>query len=148
MQEISLSVDLLAASRRSETLRNVPEEQMKRDVANYLRFLKLVQIHGGPLAPTREIDQVWHLHMLHSVAYQQDCMRLFGRTLDHDGGFGSVPEELPILGKVFERTARLWKERFGESYVAGCEDAMEKCWHDCQSRCWHACSSESRAPVE
>ena len=33
------------------------------------------------LAPTREIDHMWHLHMLHPRAYQDDCQRVFGSVL-------------------------------------------------------------------
>lgn len=141
MSDITLSVDLVAASRRSEALSAIPIDLIQQHVADYLRFLTIVLRHGGPVAPTREIDQIWHLHMLHPVAYQEDCMRLFGRILDHDGGFGSIPEERPLLGRVFERTAALWEAEFDEPYVKGQDGSMEKCWHDCAGRCHHACKS-------
>lgn len=132
-----ISIDLVEAARRSETLKAQPVEDLRRNARDYERFLNLVKRHGGPVAPTRAIDEMWHLHMLHPVAYFNDCTRLFGRILDHDGGFGTDPAERPILGRVFARTAALWKKEFGVPYVA----VVEKCWHDCKSRCWHACSS-------
>lgn len=136
-----VSIDLVKAALRSETMKQIPEDELRRDAVAYERFLELARRHPGPLAPTRAIDQMWHLHMLHPVAYHADCMRLFGRILDHDGGFGSVGEERPILGRVFERTARLWELQFSEPYVKDPGATLESCWHDCESRCWHACSS-------
>ena len=94
------------------------------------------------MAPTRDIDMVWHLNMLSPVAYHRDCMAYLGRILDHDSGFGQTPEEVVILSGVFAETARRWEEAFGEPYVAGA-DGGTRCWHDCQDRCWHACKSES-----
>jgi hypothetical protein len=79
-------------------------------------------------------------------AYYEDCQRLFGGILDHDGGFGQEPSELPILKATFEQTAALWEAEYGEPYFACGEstDATEKCWHDCQSRCWHACKNSAQ----
>jgi hypothetical protein len=84
---------------------------------------------------------MWHLHMLAPRAYLEDCQRLLGHILDHDGGFGNKPEEAPVLANTFRRTARLWDATYGESYVENTEGGATKCWHDCQSRCWHACKS-------
>ena len=147
MHQSVISVDLVAAARRSEDLHHESDQSLQRAVEDYGRFLRLAQKHSGPLAPTRAVDQMWHLHMLHPVAYHRDCIRLFGHILDHDGGFGSVPEERPALGAAFERTARLWREAYGTSYADGAGASMESCWHDCQSRCWHACSSKDDVSV-
>jgi hypothetical protein len=145
--QLTLSIDLVQAARRSETLRHLTAADSARQIRAHERFLLLTQRHGGPVAPTREIDEIWHLHMLHPVAYHADCTRLFGRILDHDGGFGTEPEERPVLGKVFARTAALWQAEFGEPYVATLGAAptdveLQNCLHDCSNRCWHACSSK------
>ena len=105
-----------------------------------------MRIPKAKLAPTRDIDLFWHMHMLSPLAYYKDCMMQFGKILDHDGGFGKGHGELPVLRKVFARTAELWEAEYGEPY---CEDGkwikevvMTDCWHDCQDRCWHACAEE------
>ena len=95
------------------------------------------------LKPTEEIDLFWHLHMLSPVAYVRDCQRLFGFVLDHDGGFGKEPAELPVLKEVFLQTAERWVAAFGVPYRDDGLDAqasVTSCWHDCSGRCWHACS--------
>lgn len=145
MEQSIISVDLLAAARRSDTFpQDWPEDKRRWALQRYEKFLRLAALHPGvPLAPTRDIDELWHLHMLSPRAYFEDCRRLLGRVLDHDGGFGKEPGEIPILQASFERTAALWLEAFGEAYVeTGDAPQTTKCWHDCQSRCWHACSSK------
>lgn len=86
---------------------------------------------------------MWHLHMLNPRAYHQDCMRLFGDILDHDRGFGSTAEELPVLVATFENTARLWEQEFGVPYVG---DA-KACTRNCVNRCRRACKTvQGRVP--
>lgn len=92
-----------------------------------------------PLAPTKRIDRMWHLHMLHPRAYVADCMKLYGEILDHDGGFGSTPEEEPVLREVFATTATLWQEKFGAPYVG----TVVACKRNCVSRCQRRCSSRA-----
>ncbi len=143
-----ISVDLLEAARRSDSFpAEWPADKVERALDRYRRFLLLTQKHGGPLAPTRDIDEVWHLHMLAPRAYYNDCMRLFGEVMDHDGGFGKAAAEVPALQATFERTAALWAQEYGEEYLLpepeynSLHPAGHSCKHDCQNRCWHACKS-------
>lgn len=140
---VEISVDLVAAARRSDDFdAALTDAELRHQVTRYRRFLGLVQRHPGlAMAPTRDIDMMWHLHMLKPVAYHHDCERLFGGLLDHDGGFGKAPDEAPILEKVFRRTEAFWQEAYGEPYVTRPAETATKCWHDCQGRCWHACKS-------
>jgi hypothetical protein len=144
-----ISVDLLRAWERSETK---PEGWTHADAVRalhrYEHFLRLAAAHPGmPQAPTKDIDEMWHLHMLSPKAYHRDCMRLFGDILDHDGGFGKGKGEDAQLQATFEQTSRLWQEMYGEPYVATPAQQSTKCWHDCVGRCWHACSSKAAQPV-
>ncbi|MCS6799484.1 MAG: glycine-rich domain-containing protein-like [Myxococcota bacterium] len=142
-----LSVDLVERSYRASSFpADWSREQRERALRRYERFLLLVARDvDAPATPTRDIDEMWHLHMLHPVAYQRDCARLFGGTLDHDGGFGNDPAELPVLQGAFRAFARRWREAYDEPYVEGMSDdeAATNCWHDCTGRCWHACKSVS-----
>lgn len=140
MQLPEFSVDLHAAARRSESETSEwVAEKLDESIERYRKFFALAR-SGERVAPTRDIDMVWHLHMLAPVAYHDDCMSYLGRILDHDGGFGHTPEEAEILSGVFIATARRWEEAFGEPYVAGAGGAT-RCWHNCKGRCWHACKS-------
>lgn len=141
-----ISIDLIEAARRSDSFpKDWSEEKVRHALDRYRKFLLLAAKHQGqPVAPTRDIDAMWHLHMLSPRAYYEDCMRLMGRILDHDGGFGKAESEIPTLAATFQRTAELWEQEYGERYLDDRTDAANqavKCWHDCQSRCWHACQS-------
>lgn len=142
-----ISVDLIEAARRSEVFpKDWSTEQVEGALQRYEKFLLLAAKHPEtPIAPTGEIDEMWHLHMLHPRAYYEDCMRVIGRILDHDGGFGKEPEEIPVLAETFERTSELWEQAYGEPYVSTPRPGASavKCWHDCQGRCWHACKEAS-----
>lgn len=142
------SIDLHRAARRSESETSEwIAEKLDESVERYRKFFALAR-SGERIAPTRDIDMIWHLHMQAPVAYYNDCMAYLGRILDHDGGFGQTPEEAVVLADVFAETSRRWEEVFGEPYVAGA-GGETTCWHDCVNRCWHACSSisESEAPA-
>lgn len=144
----TFSVDLHEAARRSESeTREWTAQKLETAIERYRKFFALAR-DGGPVAPTRDIDMVWHLHMLAPVAYHNDCMAHLGRILDHDGGFGQTPDEVKELSDVFAQTAKRWESSYGEPYVPDAQ-GMTKCWHDCQGRCWHACKSiEDSASAE
>lgn len=141
-----VSVDLVRASYRSDDFpQDWTENQRQRSQQRYERWLRLKQMYPRQrLAPTRDIDLFWHLHMLAPVAYHRDCMRNFGRLMDHDGGFGKGEGEASRLREVFLATGALWEQVYGEPYGEDGrwirELSATNCWHDCQDRCWHACS--------
>lgn len=148
----ALSVDLARAARRSDDFTGEPDEaSVARAVERYVKWLRLVGLHPDkPLAPARDIDRMWHLHMLHPRAYAADCARILGFLLDHDGGFGAEPEEMPILERLFEETAALWASEYGEPYVGAngsVAENMTKCTRNCVSRCKRACKSADHAPT-
>jgi hypothetical protein len=147
-QPLRPSADLVEASYRSDSFpQHLTPSQREQLLVRYGLWLRLkVLLPRARLAPTRLIDEMWHLHMLCPVAYHRDCLRWFGRILDHDGGFGKRPEEVEQLRAVFNETARRFEETFGVPYRddgAWMSQGPTSCWHDCQDRCWHACSEVS-----
>jgi hypothetical protein len=140
----ALSVDLVQAAKKSEGFFAGQNPAVIRSAEErYRRFLHLVSKHPDlPLAPSRDVDEMWHLHMLHPRAYHADCLRLFGDILDHDGGFGLGEGELPELQRFFDETALLWEREFGEPYVDEHEGGtpMNKCVKKCRKACRKACN--------
>lgn len=142
--EMTFSTDLHEAAKRSDGVTGTwTESEIENAIQRYSKFLALIaEKPGRAVAPTKEIDEIWHLHMLSPRAYANDCHRLFGDLLDHNGGFGKGEGELPELIRVFEDTAARWEAKFDEPYVRfSQQEEIKKCWHDCQGRCWHACSN-------
>ena len=145
--EKHITPDLMEAYRRSDSKPEAwTEAEVARALNRYEKFFLLAAKHPEePIAPTKDIDVMWHLHMLSPRFYFEDCMRTMGKILDHDGGFGKGEGEMPRLQATFARTERLWQAEYGEPYFTPNEldaDGLVNCWHDCQSRCWHACSNK------
>jgi len=139
-QNIQISVDLVEAARRldNEFFRHAEVARIAEAARRYQKFLWLCQqFPEVPLAPTKDIDEMWHIHMLHPVAYYEDCMANFGAILAHDGGFGSASaDEWQELERLFDQTAQLWRNVFGESYCnTEGTAAIWKCIRACRKGC-------------
>ncbi len=69
----------------------------------YVRFLYLAATSAEPLAPSRIIDEAWHLHLLDTRAwFDQFCPEVLGRTLHHVPGRPS-PDRDPAYALAKER---------------------------------------------
>ncbi|MCK5830058.1 MAG: hypothetical protein KAH20_07110 [Methylococcales bacterium] len=56
----------------------------QRVIHEYKRFLFLMIVVGHKVAPSDQVDQVWHLHMLSSYSYWEDfCVNTVGKQLHH-----------------------------------------------------------------
>ncbi len=138
MQVPSISIDVVAAARRSECALSQCDEQVVRAAElRYRKFLGLAAKYPEmQLSPARDIDEVWHLHMLQPSAYVEDCNRIFGAILDHDGGFGKDnDEQYQDLLAVFDRTATLWSDEYAEPYVTDKKSGVVKCIIACRKAC-------------
>jgi hypothetical protein len=138
MQVPSISIDIAAAARRSESpLAGADEQTIRTAELRYRKFLGLVAKYPDvDLSPARDIDEVWHLHMLQPRAYVEDCNRIFGDILDHDGGFGKDSEQqYQDLLAVFDHTAALWSSEYSEPYVTDRKTEVMKCIKACRVAC-------------
>lgn len=84
----------------------------------YKNFLYLQKKHyPAPLVPTREIDEFWHNHILHTKQYSHDCEQIFGHYLHHQP---ATPDENPqALINEFLQTKQWYLEEFGEPLIVG-----------------------------
>ena len=109
-----------SASTSHGFLQSLSSNEISYAEQRYLKFLELPKYYPTEIfAPTKEIDEVWHLHMLSPIAYQQDCEVNYGRTLDHIGGFGkgSDKDEFVKWLEHLENTKARWMDVFGEYYL-------------------------------
>jgi len=60
------------------------EAQAEVAVAEYRKFLALKMLTTGTLVPCKDVDEVWHTHILFTKKYFDDCEALFGRYLHHE----------------------------------------------------------------
>ncbi|BDQ26637.1 glycine-rich domain-containing protein [Helicobacter heilmannii] len=67
-------------------------------------------------APNEKLDEYWHMHILDTRAYTQDCLFLFGEYLHHYPYFG-LEGDADDLERAFERTRKFYAHHFGESLI-------------------------------
>ena len=94
--------------------------EAERAVMKYRRFLKLIVMYPDQaIVPSKEIDEVWHTHILDTLKYPEDCEKVFGFFLHHFPYLGTRGEDdkQGWLGS-FETTCSLYKEHFGEELQA------------------------------
>ncbi|SPO23332.1 uncharacterized protein UTRI_02010 [Ustilago trichophora] len=91
------------------------DDVLARSLIRYHKFLDLMASTHTLLTPTLDIDLCWHTHQL-QAHYYDHCFRLVGRFVNHDDAI-----ETGILKDAFDRTASLWKQRYGQPYsLCGC----------------------------
>ena len=120
--ELSVNIDKTAvelisllekASKFQETWRQ--SLTIKQMLTRYYRFLQLKSSNPTLLLiPTLDIEMIWQTHLLRPQMYQNDCMRLFHRVIDHSLIHNEV--EQCLKEQAFIDTCHLYKERFGEEY--------------------------------
>ena len=94
-----------------ESGRSVAQGTPSPDVEIYKNFLRLIKKYPNKeLVPSKEIDRVWHMHILNTRRYMSDCHALFGEYIHHNPTSESAAESaLP----AFLETCRLFKREFG-----------------------------------
>ncbi|MBD2546295.1 glycine-rich domain-containing protein [Planktothricoides raciborskii] len=98
-----------------ETGEGLTYQQVNRALSRYLMFLGLIYLYPNvAIAPNREIDHVWHQHILDTSKYAQDCQMLFGRFIHHFPYFGIRDEgDRQQLNAAFAQTEALFEKHFG-----------------------------------
>ena len=85
----------------------------------YKRFLKLIVLTSTKevkLVPSKDIDEVWHTHILHTAKYRRDCNYVCGRYLDHYPYFGLRGQQDHEIHMVeYAKTIACFKAAFGEN---------------------------------
>jgi hypothetical protein len=76
----------------------------------YHRFIMLAQKYS--VAPSYEIDQVWHLHMLHTKDYINSC-KIYGEFVHHNPT--SSEEKRVRTRDPYEDTKIFYMRMFGEN---------------------------------
>lgn len=90
------------------------KEEIEEMVKEYKMFWRILKKYPKQkLSPTKSIDEVWHLHMLHPQFYYADSLKYFNGILTHNAGFGKKEGELPILNEIFNKGNDIWEKEYG-----------------------------------
>ncbi len=70
------------------------EERALNAVEDYKRYLAITKaLNGYQLVPNGDLDEIWHLHLLDTRRYVEDCYTLFGGFLHHYPYYGMIDEK-------------------------------------------------------
>jgi len=118
-----LSIDLIKVAEKSDgVLSELSKEELEQILERYKKFLYLAKKYPQvPLTPTYDIDEMWHLHMLHPQQYYNDCFKLFGQIMGHETS--GTKEQ---LANYSDQTEKIWKEEFGEEYRTELSERLRK----------------------
>lgn len=115
-----VSIDLTTTILRTKDvpLSKRSESKIRESVDRYKKFLALIKKYPGvTFVPTKDIDDVWHSHMLSPRAYCLDTITYFGQILDHNAGFGSIENEKENWIHAFNMTSEIWRIEYNEEYT-------------------------------
>lgn len=123
-------------------------EQCELAEREYKRFLTLIKLYPKTnFVPTKLMDRFWHQHILDTVAYQKDCLNVFGFFLHHFPYFGIYgKEDQKNLSISFEKTQLFYRICFGEEMInpveSRCEDHACHVESECACRVSGACKNQ------
>lgn len=102
----------------------------------YRRFLVLCLEHPqDPIVPSSLVDDFWHLHILDTQKYGEDCQHCFGSMLHHFPYFGMRGEkDAANLRESWLKTLALYQSTFGTAAPAHLWPHSNRC-PNCGRRC-------------
>lgn len=106
----------------------------------YKQFLYINQKYPNKtIAVNKTIDTFWHFHILDTLKYHEDCMKIFGHYVHHFPYFGMRgDEDAKRLREAYLDTLTVFEKEFGilDPAVFGKETAA-----DCANVCTTPCDS-------
>jgi hypothetical protein len=86
-----------------------------RVVEEYRNFMFLAVAAGHQVTPSDQVDQAWHLHLLHSRSYwERFCPEVLGRRLHHEPSRGGSWERVKFAA-WYERTLASYRRLLGRA---------------------------------
>ena len=89
-------------------------ESIEHAYRNYLTMLVKHPEDAEDIVVSKDVDEFWHTHILHTMKYTEDCERVFGTYLHHNPDIGGrAPVEIERKAALVEKTRRLYQQEFG-----------------------------------
>lgn len=111
------SFDLQPVIDRLMRIEKWSEDEALAVIKQYRRYLFLRKKYPNQiLPPSKEIDEAWHAHILHTKIYRHFCQAVFTHLedpfLDHNPA--EDEQSYPKFDQFFKQTQALYKQEFGE----------------------------------
>lgn len=125
--------------KKSEEGKGWSQEKVEASESEYRRYLTLILNNPSvSIVPSKLMDDFWHMHILDTKAYREDCLKVFGKFIDHYPYFGIYGnDDKRDLLISFEATKRLYYDTFKEQMKL--EDASRCEGHACHAPSACAC---------
>ncbi len=89
-------------------------ESVEGAYRNYLTMLVTHPEDVEDIVVSKDVDEFWHAHILHTMKYTEDCERVFGKYLHHNPRDGErTPADIERKAALAEKTRRLYQREFG-----------------------------------
>lgn len=124
IEALDLSLIKFKATRPEDGYGWSPQYADRMELA-YKRYLILhARYPAMTLAPERDIDRFWHMHILDTRKYADDCEATFGHFVHHFPYLGLRGEaDAQLLQDAFDKMQALYLQEFGEPMAAAGQDA-------------------------
>jgi len=117
----------------------------EKNVAEYRKFLYLATINDN-VVPAKDVDEVWHEHLLFTRDYNAFCNNVLGKQIHHEP---EVPNKPNKFKDDYKKTGLSYQKEFGETpefagvwdFIAGF--AVSESFHSCPSSHSHHDTSPS-----
>ena len=120
------TLELIRWKMNNSSESSLNEGEVEIAIDEYRRFLILkIENPRENLAPTKLMDKAWHIHILDTKRYAEDCEVMFGRFLHHHPSYNDLDPKArqDTLIRASGRMSSLYSERFGHDPLdasAGC----------------------------
>ncbi len=121
-------------------------ESVEGAYRNYLTMLVKHPEAFEDIVVSKDVDEFWHTHILHTMKYTEDCEKVFGKYLHHNPHVGErTPADVERKAAVAGKTRRLYQQEFGSETAKGGDAAF--CSAAVEAKKMAFCSAAIRAGV-
>jgi hypothetical protein len=90
-------------------------ESVEGAYRNYLTMLVRHPEDIEDIVVSKDVDEFWHTHILHTMKYTEDCDKVFGKYLHHNPRVGErTPADIEKKAALAQKTQRLYQREFGD----------------------------------
>jgi hypothetical protein len=90
-------------------------ESVEGAYRNYLTMLVRHPEDIEDIVVSKNVDEFWHTHILHTMKYTEDCDKVFGKYLHHNPRVGErTPADIEKKAALAQKTQRLYQREFGD----------------------------------
>ena len=109
------NIDLSLVKARTMRVLKWDEDRAVSAIQEYKKMLVMAKL-GVHVVPGKDIDEIWHSHILFTKKYQDDCNDFFGYYLNHKPSDGSSEEDNMKRKLSYEKMLIMYKQYFCQNY--------------------------------